>query len=260
MATSFGAAAGAYDVGRPTYPADAVAWLFEGTDAPIVDIVDVGAGTGKLTRALLGEGRRLTAIDPDPEMLAVLAAASPDVVTAVGTAESLPLADDSADLVTLGQAWHWVDPLAGSAEIGRVLRPGGTLGLVWNIRDESVPWVAAMSEVMHHSAAEQMIRTDAVTVAAPFGPLEERTWAWTRSITRAALLDMVASRSYVITADATTRARIDADLAELFAGLPELADGGTIDLPYTTHIFRAASPGGHSTRRTIDNGHYRLQS
>lgn len=241
MATSFGAAAGAYDVGRPTYPADAVAWLFEGTDAPIVDIVDVGAGTGKLTRALLGEGRRLTAIDPDPEMLAVLAAASPDVVTAVGTAESLPLADDSADLVTLGQAWHWVDPAAGSAEIGRVLRPGGTLGLLWNVRDDSVPWVAAMSAIMHHSAGERIIHDDAVAVGAPFGPLEERTWSWTRAIDRSALLDMVASRSYVITADATTRERIDAQLAELFDSLPELADGGTVDLPYTTHVFRAVA-------------------
>lgn len=241
MATSFGAATGAYEAGRPSYPAEAVAWLLEpGVDRDIVDVVDVGAGTGKLTQPLVGGGRRVIAVDPDPEMLAVLAEALPDVATHVGTAESLPLADDSADLVTLGQAWHWVDPVAGSAEIGRVLRPGGTLGLVWNIRDDSVPWVAAMSEIMHHSAAERMIHTDAVTIAAPFGELEERTWTWIRAITRAALVDMVASRSYVITADPPTRARIDAELAELFDGLPDLADGGTIDLPYTTHIFRAA--------------------
>ena len=239
MATSFGAAAGAYESGRPGYPAEAVAWLLEHGGVDVVDVVDVGAGTGKLTRALLGEGRRVTAIDPDPEMLAVLATALPEVTTGLGTAESLPLADGSADLVTLGQAWHWVDPVAASAEIGRVLRPAGALALLWNIRDESVPWVAAMSEIMHHSAAEQMIRTDRVQVAAPFGPLEERAWAWRRPITRAALVDMVASRSYVITADATTRARIDAELAELFDSLPELAGGGTIDLPYTTHVFRA---------------------
>lgn len=236
MATSFGAATGAYEAGRPSYPTDAVAWLLE---PGVVDVVDVGAGTGKLTRALVGHGRRVTAVDPDPAMLEVLAAALPEVVTCVGTGESLPLDDASADLVTLGQAWHWVDPVAGSAEIGRVLRPGGTLGLAWNTRDESVPWVAAMSAIMHHSAAEQMIRTDAVTVAPPFGPLEERTWTWTRPVTRAVLVDLVASRSYVITADDSTRARIDAELGELFDGLPELADGGTIDLPYTTHIFRA---------------------
>lgn len=237
MAISFGHATSAYEAGRPGYPPEAVAWLLD--PAPSV-VVDVGAGTGKLTRALIGDGREVIAVDPDPAMLDTLRAGIPDIATYVGTAESLPLSGGSADLVTLGQAWHWVDPVAGSAEIGRVLRPGGTLGLVWNIRDESVPWIAAMSEIMHHSAAERMIMTESVTVAEPFGELEERTWKWVRPITRAQLVDMVTSRSYVITADAPTRARIDAGLAELFDSLPELVDDGTIDLPYTTHIFRAA--------------------
>lgn len=236
MATSFGSATSAYESGRPSYPAEAVAWILE--DHPAV-VVDVGAGTGKLTKSLLGESREVIAVDPDAAMLDTLRASVPGVATTVGTAESMPLSDESADLVTLGQAWHWVDPVEGSREVGRVLRPGGALALVWNIRDESVPWVAAMSAIMHHSAAERMIMAENVTVAEPFGELEHRTWSWVRPITRQQLVDMVASRSYVITADDATRAQVDADLDTLFDSLPELADGGTIDLPYTTHVYRA---------------------
>lgn len=235
MATSFGGATAAYEAGRPSYPVEAVAWLLD--PRPSV-VVDIGAGTGKLTRALIGQGREVIAVDPDPAMLETLRAGIPGVATHVGTAESLPLPDSCADLVTLGQAWHWVDPIAASAEIGRVLQPGGALGLVWNIRDESVPWIAAMSQIMHHSAAERMIMTESVTVAEPFGELEERTWQWVRPMTRAQLTYMVTSRSYVITADAETRSRIDAELAALFDSLTDLADGGTVDLPYSTHIFR----------------------
>ncbi|WP_420450657.1 class I SAM-dependent methyltransferase [Ilumatobacter sp.] len=142
-ATSFGAEASAYERGRPSYPADAVTWLL--ADAPR-RVVDVGAGTGKLTRALLGDGREVVAVDPDAEMLAALSSSSPEVVALVGTAESIPLEDASADLVVLGQAWHWVDPDAAAGEIARVLAPAGSLALIWNVRDESSPWVARLTE------------------------------------------------------------------------------------------------------------------
>jgi ubiquinone/menaquinone biosynthesis C-methylase UbiE len=99
-------------------------------------VADVGAGTGKLTRVVAGLGAEVVAIDPDAAMLAELAARVPDVPTFVGTGERIPLTDASADAVVFGQAWHWVDPDAASAEVGRVLRPGGVLGLIWNVRDE----------------------------------------------------------------------------------------------------------------------------
>ncbi len=236
MATSFGAEASAYESGRPSYPAEAVAWLL--ADDPAV-VVDVGAGTGKLTRSLGGSDRVVIAVDPDPAMLAMLRQASPDVTTHVGTAEALPLPDHSADLVVLGQAWHWVDPVAASAEIGRVLRPGGALGLVWNIRDDTTPWVARMSEIMHHSAGERMVIDDHVVVGAPLGDLEHVTFDWVRPMERDTLLDMARSRSYVITADDPTRARIEHELGELFDSLVELANDGMIHLPYSTHVFRA---------------------
>jgi ubiquinone/menaquinone biosynthesis C-methylase UbiE len=137
-AASFGSVAEIYETNRPGYPAETVSWLLD--DQP-ARVIDVGAGTGKLTRLLTESGRTVTAVDPSELMLDRLRGALPDVDRLVGTAERLPLPDRSAELITVAQAWHWVDPPLASAEIGRVLRPGGRLGLVWNLRDERVGWV-----------------------------------------------------------------------------------------------------------------------
>ena len=118
-----------------------------GSRAPPLDIVDLGAGTGKLTRRLLELGHRVTAVEPLPEMLDRLRAAAPGATAVLGTAEVMPLVDGSADVVTAGQAFHWFDHDRALPEIARVLRPGGRLG-VWNMRDEREPWVAKLSEVI----------------------------------------------------------------------------------------------------------------
>src|SRR6218665_193187 len=154
MATSFGAEAGHYEAGRPEYPFEAVAWMLEPMPAGSRRIVDVGAGTGKLTRVLAAApDAEIVAVDPDASMLAALRKAVPGVPTFSGTAESLPLPDAGVDAVVLGQAWHWVDPVAASAEIGRVTRSGGVLGLIWNLRDERADWVRRLTEIMHGSNA-----------------------------------------------------------------------------------------------------------
>ncbi|MFS0867056.1 class I SAM-dependent methyltransferase [Microbacterium sp. 179-B 1A2 NHS] len=244
MSVSFGRAAGAYQRGRPDYPADAVAWLL----APIRPAVgaprvaDVGAGTGKLTAALRRAGADVVAVDPDPGMLAALHDVLPDVPTHVGTAERLPLPDAAMDAVVLGQAWHWVDPATGSAEIGRVVRPGGVLGLIWNIRDESEAHVAAMTAVIHASNAEALLSSDGPVVAEPFGELEHRSWTWSRRATRAMLLDMVHSRSAYITAGATERQRVDRGMADVLDGMGAIG-AATVDVPYATHAFRAVRAG-----------------
>ncbi|GAB6858629.1 class I SAM-dependent methyltransferase [Microbacterium xylanilyticum] len=236
-ATSFGSETGSYEKGRPEYPAEAVRWMLEVVPEGAA-IVDIGAGTGKLTRAVRALGTVVTAVDPDPQMLAVLREKTPGVETVAGTAEALPLADASADAAVLGQAWHWVDPVAASAEIGRVVRPGGVLGLIWNVRDERTDWVRRLSTVMHGSPAEEMVASNAVRVAAPFGPLEERRWEWTREMTRAELHAMASSRSYLITASDEERARVARGMDELFDELG-LADGGTLTMPYVTAAYRA---------------------
>jgi SAM-dependent methyltransferase len=202
-------------------------------------IADVGAGTGKLTRTLLGApDAEVVAVDPDPAMLATLRTAVPGVPAFVGTAERLPLPDDSVDAVVLGQAWHWVEPVAASAEIGRVVRRGGVLGLIWNIRDERVDWVKRLTEIMHGSNAEVMLAAGDPVVSAPFGPLAQERWEWVRPITRELLHAMAASRSYVITASDDEKARIRRDMDALFDDLGLHGDD-TIDLPYVTRAFRA---------------------
>lgn len=237
MATSFGAASDAYERGRPDYPAAAVAWMLE-LAGPHPRVVDIGAGTGKLTRVVWALGADVVAVEPDGAMLDALRVAVPGVETLLGTAERVPLPDESVDAAVLGQAWHWVDPVAGSAEIGRVLAPGGVLGLIWNIRDESEPWVARLTAIMKGSHAEQMLAAGPPRVAAPFGPLEAAKWRWSRPMTRAALEATVRSRSYVITASADERARIEKDSAQLFDDIGAV-DEAVIDLPYVTHAFRA---------------------
>jgi SAM-dependent methyltransferase len=240
MSTSFGRAAATYEAGRPEYPVAAVEWMLEpAASRTPLRVADVGAGTGKLTRAVLALGADVVAVDPDPAMLGQLRAGLPDVRTVEGSAERMPLPDASVDAVVLGQAWHWVAPDAGSREIGRVLAPEGVLGLIWNIRDEGVPWVARLTEIMHGSNAEQLIAEGGPRVADPFDELERREWAWSRRMSPEAVLDMVRSRSYVITARPEERARIEREVVEHVAQHPSAGADGTIEMPYVTHAFRA---------------------
>ncbi|TCM49176.1 class I SAM-dependent methyltransferase [Kribbella sp. VKM Ac-2568] len=136
-ARSFGAVAAAYDAGRPTFPADALTWIL---GPGRLQILDLGAGTGKLSKVAASLGHDVVAVDPSEEMLA-LCRRVPGVDTMVGAAESIPLAHGSVDAVLVGQAFHWFDHARALPEIARVLRPHGVLGLLWNNHDTVVPWV-----------------------------------------------------------------------------------------------------------------------
>ena len=233
-ATSFGQAADHYDRARPGYPSDVVELLLAHQPR---QVVDVGAGTGKLTAALLGGGREVVAVDPDEAMLARLQQRLPGVRTLVGTGESVPLPDASADLVTFGQSWHWVDVPAASAEVARVLRPGGVLGLVWNVRDTSEPWVAELGEIMGASNAERLIESGTVQLTGPFGPLAEQVVTWQYPLDGEGLVALAASRSQVITAAPQRREEILTQVRELAARVA--GPDGQISMPYRTHLFRA---------------------
>src|SRR6478752_5964079 len=160
-AASFGGVADVYERARPGYPVDAVRWL--AGEEPC-DVVDLGAGTGKLTRSLVDLGHRVTAVEPLAEMLDQLRVAVPEATALQGGAEAIPLPTESADVVTAAQAFHWFDHGPALREIARVLRPGGHVALVWNTRDEGVPWVARLSE--EALGRESIERND---VAAPLG-------------------------------------------------------------------------------------------
>jgi SAM-dependent methyltransferase len=136
-AVGFGRAAGAYERGRPGYPSDALAWLAERLElGPGRTVLDLAAGTGALTRALLTTGAEVVAVEPVAEMRSALPA---ETRVLDGTAEAIPLGDATADAVTVAQAFHWFDGPVALAEIHRVLRPGGVLALVWNRRDQASP-------------------------------------------------------------------------------------------------------------------------
>ena len=233
LAASFDRAADQYETARPGYPDEAVDWLLASHPR---DVLDLGAGTGKLTRALVGRVSRLHAVDPSPNMLAQLSVAVPTAIVAAGTAEHIPLPDDSVDAVLVAQAWHWVDPERAIPEVRRVLRPGGELGLIWNVRDESVPWVAELTRIMHGSAAEQFV-AEGEGIPTELGPVQKQVFGWKRPFTRQSLLDLVRSRSYLITAPSAEREQILAAVNDLLDTHPDLADPDAWSLPYRTEAF-----------------------
>ena len=146
--SSFGGAAAAYAEHRPDYAEAAVRWALEPVwDRRPVRVVDIGAGTGKLTATLVGLGTEVTAVEPDPQMLAELRRAMPEVRSVPGSAEEMPLPDASVDSVLAGQAMHWFDLDRAMPEIARVLRPGGVLAGLWNVDDDRVGWVAGLAAI-----------------------------------------------------------------------------------------------------------------
>jgi ubiquinone/menaquinone biosynthesis C-methylase UbiE len=238
QAASFDRAADAYERGRPEYPAEAVDWLVP-TNARTV--LDLGAGTGKLTRALAARGCEVFAVDPSPKMLDQLRAAVPDAIVSVGTAENIPLPDASVDAVVVGQAWHWVDQDRALPSVARVLRPGGTLGLVWNLRDERVPWVARMTAAIHPAEGEIFMQTGHID-RGPFGEIEEASFEWSRDLTRDELLDLVRSRSYFITAEPAEQAFVLDRVGELLDADPDVGGRSSWTMPYVTRAFRMRLP------------------
>ena len=235
QAASFGAAAAIYERARPTYPETALDWLLpEGSPR----VLDLGAGTGKLTRLIAQRGLDVEAVDPSEEMLAELEAALPDVRTHVGTAERIPVADGSFDAVVVAQAWHWVDVPRAVVEVARVLTPGGRLGLIWNDRDERVDWVRELSAIIGERASGVMA-SDNPVIGGPFGQIEYFVTEWANPLTPAGLIDLVASRSYMIVAPEDERVEILSKVQDLLDNHPQLAGRDEFEMPYVTYASRA---------------------
>ena len=230
---SFGAEAAAYERGRPSYPPEAIDWLLPPDAA---DVLDLGAGTGKLTTRLVERGLGVVAVDPIPEMLELLSNSLPDTPALLGTAEEIPLPDDSVDAVLVAQAWHWFDPELAAKEVARVLRPGGRLGLVWNTRDERLGWVKDLGRIIGH---EDDPLSHKVKLPEPFTDVERRHVEWTSYLTPQALIDLVASRSYCITSPEKVRTHTLDRVRGLLATHPALANTNGLALPYVTVCIRA---------------------
>jgi ubiquinone/menaquinone biosynthesis C-methylase UbiE len=241
---SFDQAVDLYERARPSYPAIAVRWM---VPAGARQVVDLAAGTGKLTRVLVRWGFETTAVEPLDGMRAELSRQLPGVTALAGTAEAIPLPDASADAVLVGQAWHWFDEDAAVAEIARVLRPGGAIGLVWNDQDDSVPWIRELRVLLGEvKAAEQYgQRPDddddewVPPLSADFGAPVRADFPNSQRLDLPTLLDNLASRSYLITLPAAERAALLAAVADLLRTHPDTAGRDTFDLPYLTRCWRA---------------------
>ncbi|KRC58678.1 hypothetical protein ASE14_19250 [Agromyces sp. Root81] len=234
-ARSFGAAASVYHQARPGYPTEAIAWLI----GDATRVLDLGAGTGKLTEALVALDREVIAVDPVEEMLEELEVAVPGVPRLLGTAEDIPIEDDAVDAVVAGQAWHWFQPDRAIPEIARVLRPGGVLGLVWNSRDTRVDWLREAGEIMHERHDASATFESYVQVGPPFGEIAEHTVEWGARMSREGFLDLVRSRSYFITASPEEQHATIVALETLLSTHPDLAGADELVVPYVTRCFRA---------------------
>jgi SAM-dependent methyltransferase len=234
---SFGAAASEYAAHRPTYPAAAVSWVMAAATRPVREVADVGAGTGAFSRVLASLGYDVTAFEPDPAMLAELARGLPQARGVVSHAESLPLGDAAVDAVTAAQAWHWFDKPAAAREFVRVVRPGGVIGLLWNVRDDRVSWMAGLSDIVDGEDSMRATRSDALLEIEAVHPGVERAdFAHTVAMTPDAVVGLVGTFSYV-------RLRSDADevyaaVRELLATHPETAGRTSIEVPYVTATYR----------------------
>lgn len=240
-ATGFASAADAYERGRPGYPEEAIAWMAERLDLREGrDVLDLAAGTGKLTRALVPSGARVIAVEPIDEMREQLFRALPDVDAFHGTAESIPLPDGSVDAITYGQAFHWFRADEALREIRRVLRTGGSLALVWNVRDLSDPLQARIHEILAPygkgvSTHRGLDPGQAIAGSGLFGRVEHRSWPYVQRLSRAHLVDRIASISYIAILDPDTRAEVLSRVLAAAEGLPE-----PISIPYTTEVYVAA--------------------
>ena len=232
-ARSFGSVADAYDRGRPTYPREAAAWLVG--DEPVT-VLELGCGTGKLTAQLVALGHDVHATDPDPAMLAILERDLPDVRRSVAAAEEIPLADRSVDVVVCAQAFHWFELDRALPEIARVLKPGGRLALVWNERNERIPWVRRLGALI---GTQDQLREPAepLVESALFGFVEQERFRFWQLVDRRSIQDLVLSRSNVAVLDEEGRA---AKLAEVLAFYDDFGRGmDGMQLPYEATCFRA---------------------
>lgn len=220
---------------RPGYPAESADWLIP---AGAREALDVGAGTGKFTALLLERGLTVSAVDPSADMLEQLRARYPEVAARQGTAEVTGLAESSFDVVSVAQAWHWCDPLPASTELARILRPGGTLGLIWNQLDTSVPWVHRLSRIMH---AGDVYKPGFRPVVGPeFEGLEGHVTRWEDSLSTEDIMELTKSRSYYLRAGETTRARVLANLDWYLHEHLGYSIQENIPLPYLALTWRAA--------------------
>lgn len=246
-ATSFGTAAQDYDRYRVGLPEEvAETFLPHGVEA----VLDLGAGTGAMTRRLVGRARRVYAVDPDPRMTRVLAENCPQASVHEGTGEHIPLPDASVDAVVAASSWHWMDPAATVPEVARVLRSSGTLCIVWNRRDRSVPWVADLEALRNEvSGGDDFVEGRVrhylsepwLPDAAPFRDIEILELPWKAAMTPEELARLLTTFHAFIAAPEEAKPEMLRKFEEHVAGDSRIPAGpdGLVRLPMVCHVWRA---------------------
>lgn len=226
-----------YERARPEYPVDAIAWLAEQLDLRQGrTVLDLGAGTGKLTRALVATGADVIAIEPGDAMRAELVRAVPEAQAVRGAAEDIPLPDASLDAITVGQAFHWFRHDEALPELHRVLRPGGGVVLLWNSRDQDSP----LQRTVNNLIATLVPPKRAVAFGSSarlaesdlFGTMEERRFTFVHELDADALVERIGSISFVAAAPEDEQRRVERGLRDLVA-----ANGGVVAFPYVTDVY-----------------------
>jgi SAM-dependent methyltransferase len=240
---AFGNAATDYERGRPGWP-DAIAEV--GGLPSESEVLDLGAGTGKLTALLARLGADVTAVEPDEAMLTELRRQLPAVRALAGSAEAIPLPDGAVDTVLCGQALHWFNLERALPELARVLVPGGTLGGLWNSDDDRVDWVAGLQEAADGAASPSLSRRRSEAASwgpeqfglALFTPTERAEFPNAQRLTADTLVSLIGTHSHVLVMEPGDRDRLLAKIRDYLAARPETAHG-EFELPMVTSVIRA---------------------
>jgi SAM-dependent methyltransferase len=239
---SFGSVAADYDRYRPSPPPEALDWLIPpGAQA----ILDLAAGTGAVTRKLIGRAARIIAVEPDERMRAVLTAGCPEAEVLAGRGEDIPLPDASVDAVVISAAWHWLEPGQAIPEITRVLRTGGVLGVMWTSRDMRVPWVAEFSRLAREArvterppdgGADRRLRREvAFPAGTPMSAVQEHAVEYSLPMTKDELVGLLGTYSGVITLDPGRRA----DFSRMVRAFLDRQPWDRVDLPLICRCLRS---------------------
>ncbi|MEE1742646.1 class I SAM-dependent methyltransferase [Streptomyces sp. BE147] len=244
-ALSFGEIVDRYDRYRPSVPPEALDWLLPDGCATVVDLA---AGTGALTRRLVGRVQDVVAVEPDPRMRETLAGNCPQVRILPGTAERMPLPDGRADALLIAMAWHWMDPQRAVPEIARVLRGGGTFGVLWNHRDVSVPWVAELDRFTRalrarESGGDAAAQAPGRNVPDPptgtlFSPLVEMRMTWSMPVTAEEIVGLLGTDAGAIALSAQARQAVDEQVARYARDELGLSGDRKIELPVACRALR----------------------
>jgi SAM-dependent methyltransferase len=239
---SFGSVATDYDRYRPSPPPQALDWLIP---AGAQAVLDLAAGTGAVTRELVGRAPRIIAVEPDERMRAVLTARCPEAEVLAGRGEDIPLPDASVDAVVISAAWHWLNPDQAVPEITRVLRVDGVLGVIWIARDMRVPWVAGFNQLAREAREANRRRDDVpgdrrrrqVTFppGTPMSAVEEHAVEFSLPMTKDELVGLLGTYSGVITLDPERRAEFSGRVRAFLDGQP----WDQVDLPLICRCLRS---------------------